>query len=126
MQWWLITAPIWIPLIVMLATHKMLVWHTRIQKKRRMTKKKQSEIKKEYSREWIEIHNLDRKWDFDIMEEFDMTPGDTVSIRECAGFGFEGVARRRGRCYLAYPGDVYVPYKKAINEAKKKYGKQKR
>jgi hypothetical protein len=75
-------------------------------------------MKKTYSKEWVESQGLDIKWDFDIMDEFDMTPGDTVTMSKCDGYGFEGISRLRGKCYLVFPDNVYKTYKAVTGKKK--------
>ena len=41
---------------------------------------------KTYSKQWVENNWLDAKWDFDIWDEFDMCPGDTVVMAKCDGY----------------------------------------
>lgn len=65
---------------------------------------------KTYSKQWVENNGLDFKWDFDIWDEFDICPGDTVVMAKCDGYGFIGVSRKRGKCYLEFPDNVYKTF----------------
>ena len=73
---------------------------------------------KTYSKQWVESNNLNIKWDFDLWDEFDVCPDEAVVMAKCDGYGFIGVCRKRGKCYLVYPGDIYKTFYKVTGKKK--------
>jgi hypothetical protein len=56
-----------------------------------------------YSKQWCELNDPDRSFDFDIFKEFDKLPKNNFISIICEGFGFIAIMRdHNDRCLLAF------------------------